>query len=178
MPEGTVIFYDKRVGKQFGFVEIAEGEQIYFHFKDGRELEIVDHKIGFSKGEIKNEPKMGDRIVFEITHNCEGPKASQWAYVGEHESAMKDIASTPMYRVVKKKTTTADNQPGEPEILWKGSNIAQLMRKHPRPRDCRADSLNPQSGHIDFSTRIYFERKIGNGDWEHAEDPRLICPSK
>lgn len=87
MEWGCVKFFDTREGKLFGFVVDEMGNDIWFHYSDGRDLLLT------VKGEVKPQlsparlpyPKQGDRLVFERGSNAKGPKAAPWGFKSAHD---------------------------------------------------------------------------------------------
>ena len=81
---GIVKFFDSRDNKRFGFIKLESGEEIFFHFNDGRvATSEVDGWIHWLRPDevyrsYLEYPKIGDRLMFERTQGKKGPKASPW----------------------------------------------------------------------------------------------------
>ena len=175
METGSVKFFDSRDNKRFGFLRLESGEEIFFHFNDGENIEAGENEPLFCGGKMKREPKKGDRLVFNRNFGHKGPVAAPWGFTEDYERAKKEVSSrlAPItYRVLEQYTTPGSDKKGEPKVLWEGSDIRALCKKYPRPSDHRMDALqNFSCG--DFDKWIRFECMTENG-WESCHDPRPI----
>lgn len=189
MEFGKVKFFDSREGKRFGFIIDGDGSEIFFHFNDGRFIEAGKKEPQFTeptfvyKGKIAHlrDPQPGDLVVFERIRGSKGFKASPWGYKDNYDHALDVIAKRPpppVYRVFESMNSLGDPQ-GEPNKLWEGSDIDQLMRKYPVPSGSRSigsDPLLPYYSDSDniFETRHWFEKQLPDGNWERCPDPRPL----
>jgi len=168
--KGAVKFFDSRDNKRFGFIRLESGEEIFFHFNDGRNMEAGKDRPEWCdppRGKRLWDPKANDVLVFERTIGNQGPKASPWTHEQLYLRAMKVINSRPRYRVMEQ-ITTAGSEPGEPIKLWEGTDLndPNLTRawhpQHDRPFFAHDDG---------FEIRKWFE-VLTQGDWVKTEDPR------
>jgi hypothetical protein len=87
----TVLWFNSQ--KRFGFAKDQMGREIFFHFNDGRFVEVEAKKLVFGKAtrsfNIKGvvpsiplaDPRAGDVILFVRFAGSKGrPKASPWVY--------------------------------------------------------------------------------------------------
>lgn len=87
MEQGKVLFFDSRDNKRFGFILTGSGEEIFFHFNDGENVEARGN-CRFLGGRLEIEPKKGDAVVFERVQGREGrPKASPWGFYRRQTSS-------------------------------------------------------------------------------------------
>lgn len=195
METGTVKFFDVREGKRFGFVVVEtglwKGKEVFFHGNDVQfikagkeEPEFTGSATNTYKGKTyrQRDPKPGDMIVFHVTQGYRGDKASPWAHKSNYDWAIEVIAKRPApttytYRVLEVMNSIG-KQPGEPKVLWEGSDLDDLLRRYPVPsgrQSPSADPLLPYSSDSDniFEVHRWFERKTEAG-WERCSDPRPL----
>ena len=85
---GKVIWFNPQ--KRYGFLENLRGSQIFFHFNDGRFVEVKEGILVYGEPTVLGfnnrcsslpDAKPGDIIRFEFTKGSKGrPKASPWCY--------------------------------------------------------------------------------------------------
>jgi len=80
---GIVKFFDSRDNKRYGFIVLDSGEEIFFHYNDGRIPGANICGLDWYMPNIDSEtvldyPKAGDRLFFERSKAKKGPKASPW----------------------------------------------------------------------------------------------------
>ncbi|NQV12000.1 hypothetical protein HQ524_01425 [Candidatus Uhrbacteria bacterium] len=78
-----------------------------------------------------------------------------------------------MYRVIK--IETFNEVKGEDKVLWVGSDLDELNRKHPRSQIMGADSLGQSE--IDggmIRTDFRFESSKDGENWTSCPDPRRV----
>ena len=85
---GKVIWFNPQ--KRYGFLEDLRGSQIFFHFNDGRFVEVKERMLVYGGPTVLGfnntcsslpDPKPGNIIRFESTKGSKGrPKASPWCY--------------------------------------------------------------------------------------------------
>ncbi len=179
MESGIVKFFDSRDNKRFGFLRLESGEEIFFHFNDGENLEEGDEEPQFCGGRPGHDPQKGDRLVFERNHGYKGPKAAPWGFAQDYERIQKAIDSRPRYRVWKQDGWWPNKQWFEPKIIWEGTSVKELLRKyslqHGRSPIC--DALISFWSHDDgIQVRHWFERQEPDGTWKRCQDPRPLSP--
>lgn len=188
MPEvGTVKFFDARETKRFGFLRLESGEEIFFHFNDGQFIVAGGSYPEFSgkativrDGKTKRlrDPKVDDKLVFRRSMGSKGDKAAPWGYLTQWEATEQLIAKRPVYRVLEVMNSIG-KEPGEPKVLWQGSDLSELMRRFPLPRHGQSPSADPllpyysDSDNI-FEVRRWWEKQHPDGSWERCEDPRPL----
>ncbi|QQG42261.1 MAG: cold shock domain-containing protein [Candidatus Woesebacteria bacterium] len=191
METGTVKWFDAREGKKFGFVTAEDGKEIFFHYNDGRPIQVnvTKRRVEFSdqptfqtKDGVRRlrDPKPGDKIVFVRTQGYKGDKASPWSFKSIHDKAIDQIAKLPeptVYRALETMNNVGDVA-GEPKVLWEGSDLEALLAKYPVPSGRQSpgsDPLIPYYSDSDniFEIRHWFEKKVGE-IWEQCPDPRLL----
>jgi hypothetical protein len=82
METGYVKFFDTRNGKLFGYLVDGMGNELWFHWADGRDPLLTvsgEVKLQLSPARLPY-PKTGDPLVFERGKNTNGPKASPWGF--------------------------------------------------------------------------------------------------
>jgi cold shock CspA family protein len=122
---GTVVWFNPQ--KRFGFAKDQTGKEIFFHFNDGRFVEIEAGKIVFGKATrsftIKGvvpsiplpDPITGEFILFVRSVGSKGrPKASPWC-------SDFDYLSTKMTLEVE-----ADHCCDEEEDEWEQNNLFEV----------------------------------------------------
>jgi cold shock CspA family protein len=98
MENGYVKFFDSREGKLFGFVVGGDGEDIYFHYSNGQVPYLYEFK-GDKSVKFKTSttpmpyPKMGDRLVFNLSKNGKGPKANPWCFEQDYNKVLDGMKS-------------------------------------------------------------------------------------
>lgn len=191
MPEtGTVKWFNAQEGKRFGFLTLASGEEIFFHFNDGQFIEPGGNQPEFSgnptrviDGKTRRlaDPKPEDKLVFRRSMGSKGDKAAPWGFISQWERAETIIARRPIYRVLKTMNSVG-RDPGAPEVLWKGSDVSEALRKFPLPTGRQSPSADPllpyysDSDNI-FEVRHWWEKKGQNDSddaWERCDDPRPL----
>jgi len=187
METGTVKFFNAQQGKRFGFVRTESGEELFFHFNDGEFIIPGKVQPEFSekaqmtiKGQLRSlrDPQRDDIVIFNRKRGSGGWIASPWGYKSHYERALEIIAkrSAPtIYRVLETMNNLG-KQPGEPKVLWEGSDLDDLFIRYPVPsgrQSPSADPLLPYWSDTDniFEVRRWFERKTEVG-WEQCPDPR------
>lgn len=76
--EGTVLWFDSREEKRYGFLVLAGGRQIFFHHNDGRPDVVSDWDEPTTPLRL---PKAGEHVLFYRQPGKQGkPKACPWAY--------------------------------------------------------------------------------------------------
>lgn len=157
----------------YGFVRTDEGEEIFFHITEGRELEEGDEEPEFSERRVR-DPKEGEHLVFQVSTGFskgkQKPKACPWGYTQEYDRIQGQIANRPNYRVMQQYQIPGSG-PMEPTVLWQGTNLKELCRKYPRLEDIRMDDLFSGFSCGDFDKFVWFERSVGEV-WSLCEDPR------
>lgn len=101
--------------RRFGFLVMANGDEIFFHYNDGRFPDVDEKGSSYGKPTVLGpdgksyhvpDPKPGARILFELAKGSEGrSKASPWCYEHmlvdayldyEHDQEPCSICSHPM----------------------------------------------------------------------------------
>jgi hypothetical protein len=186
--QGVVKFFDAREGKRFGFLKLENGNDLFFHFNDGQV--IVDGKkapefSGSAVIEVNGktrglrDPRPDDILLFEPIYGNKGPKASPWGYLSHWTRAEEIIAARPVYRVLKTMNSVGETPRHEPEILWEGSDLEDLLKKFPLPKGNRSpgsDPLLPYYSDNDniFEVHRWWEVKLPDGSWKQTRDPRPL----
>lgn len=189
--QGEVKFFDNRNGKRFGFLIVHEGgvpteEEIWFHFNDG-EFIVAGGKDPKFSGKATSEhegktarlrdPKRGEVLVFQRSLGRKGDKASPWGYLPNWQEAEEIIANRPMYRVFKHQGFRGEYK-SDPEILWEGSDLEELLKKYPLPTGSRSPGADPLISfwsHDDGpESKHWFERQEKDEPWERCDDPRPL----
>lgn len=192
MPEtGTVKLFNAQEGKRFGFLTLASGEELFFHFNDGQFIEAGGSSPSFSgKATImrngKNfrlrDPQIDDKLVFQRSRGRDGRhRACPWGFYSHWETAEERLAKRPIYRVLKTMSSTG-RDPGEPEILWEGSDVSEAIRRFPLPTGRQSPSADPLLSYYSdsdniFEVRHWWEKKGQNDPedaWERCDDPRPL----
>jgi hypothetical protein len=177
MQKGTVKFFDTRDDKLFGFVRTEQGEEFFFHFSGGRELDTYDEQPDFSRRRLDRSrfPKKGDQMVFILGDpGYKGERVGLWSFAEDYDQIQKELAARPTYRVMKQFGMWTTKHQDEPEILWEGKDVQELARKYHRfGRSITSDPLFPYYQHDDgFEVRHWFEKQKEDGTWERCNDPR------
>lgn len=188
METGKVLWFNK--DKRYGFVKSElNGEEYFFHFSDG-EFIIPGKRAPTFSGQAQmiissqsyclRDPQRDDLIKFDLMSAPKGWKAKPWGYQSHYDNSLKIIANRPApktYRVLETMNNIG-KQPGEPEVLWEGSDLEELLKRYPVPSGRQSpgsDPLLPYFSDLDniFETRHWFEQKTTNG-WEKCPDPRPL----
>ncbi len=185
MPKGPVKFFDSRPERRFGFIRLETGGDLFFHFNDGQIIVPGGSEPEFSGKSMTTDkqgrqcglrdPRIGDILVYQRSSGSQGPKAYPWGYQSQWEAMERFIANRPVYRVLEQMTSTGFT-PGEPKILWEGSDLSELARKYPVPTgrvSPGADPLLSYSSYDDFEIRRWWEVKKGD-NWSPSRDPREL----
>jgi len=97
MESGYVKFFDAREGKLFGFLVDELGNELFFHYSDGRSVRVWESHFGDVKFVDLVEsttplrfPKKGDRLAFDRGRNAKGPKARPWCFKREYDNALDE----------------------------------------------------------------------------------------
>lgn len=187
METGTVKVFFATKERRYGFVLTEDGKELFFHFGDGEFVVAGESQPKFSgkaqifiKGQAHSlrDPQRDDIIMFNRKSGSRGWIASPWGYKSHYDRALEVIANRPaptIYRVLETMNSIG-RQPGEPKVLWEGSDLNDLLRRYPVPTGQRSPSADPllpywaDSDNI-FETQHWFERKTDDG-WELCPDPR------
>src|ERR1700688_4319236 len=99
---GTVKFFDRRQEKRFGFLSLQNGEDIHFHFDNGRVL-IFDSYPKFVQGATLQEPRKGDNLLFLRAESWNKrtkerrTKADVWVHQANWQDILHRYPSLPYY---------------------------------------------------------------------------------
>jgi cold shock CspA family protein len=184
METGKVKFFHTE--KRFGFIISPSGEEIFFHFNDGEFVIPGGSSPRFSgnaklmiEGRLRalKDPERDDEVVFDRTQGSKGTKACPWGYQTHFDRAVSIITNRRAYRVWETMNSLGA-QPGEPELLWEGTDLEELLAKYPVPKSNQspsADPLLPYWADNDgiFEIRRWFEVQTKNG-WQRCSDPRPL----
>ncbi len=98
METGYVKFFDTREGKLFGFLVDEMGDELFFHYSNGRAVQISTPTYGPMKDEKIVDlvdpksplryPKKGDRLMYIRGRNTKGPKAAAWCYQSDYDDKL------------------------------------------------------------------------------------------
>lgn len=183
---GTVEWFDVRETKQFGFLRLVEtGEKVFFHYNDGRPIIAGRKRPDFSAeatiqhaGKLARlkKPQEGDELIFVRKMGSKGPKAFPWGYKLNWRAVELEIARRPIYKVFESRNPIGCGA-GDPQILWYGSDLHELLEFYPRTRSIGDDPLLPYWADADgiFEVRRWWVMKLPGGLWEYCDDPRPIA---
>lgn len=160
---GQVKFFDNRITKHFGFIELPTGEEIFFHHNDGAAVKIGPDGPVLCREMLVREPRKSDILLFERAKNRKGSKAFPWLFADDWDRAEKEIAVRPTYRFVCEQGRFRGSHKS---FLWEGKYLPDLI--------ARFGSLElsfQQRG--DVWTRHWFEIKQIAGWVKIDFDPRL-----
>lgn len=194
MPEtGVVKWFDSRETKRFGFLKLESGEEIFFHFNDGRHSEVRDGQVQLSEGATivyqgktrrLRQPKPDDVILFTRSWGSRGFKAAPWGYkasweiceqwILDHQEeiaqrrAVKEetLANRPIYRALSTMNAVGKD-PGEPKVLWEGQDLAEALRKFPLPTGRQSPGSDPMLNYSSDSDNIFEIHRW----WERRQPP-------
>lgn len=84
--KGRVVHFDSRDSKRYGFIHLDSGEEIFFHYNDGRiATDEFEAGLGWeiptnrSSDTVLDYPRVGDTLYFMRRPGQKGrPKASPW----------------------------------------------------------------------------------------------------
>lgn len=165
MEFGTVIFFDNRESKEYGFIIPDNGGKAWFHFGDGRRPQVVGSNIiwRFLPDGIRY-PRRGTRLAFKLIEAQRGPKACPWTYESLYRAAEIAVDSNKLYRVMVQHQAEGEEETFEE---WYG-----LLR------DQELETVWPldYDGSFsckDFTCHRWFEVLEPDG-WVECSDPRLI----
>lgn len=88
---GVVKFFDGRDNKRFGFIVLESGEEIFFHYNDGRAPFVSRNALNWDFPNVNartalDYPLAGNRLYFERAKGSNGrPKASPWTSQEHYE---------------------------------------------------------------------------------------------
>lgn len=98
METGYVKFFDTREGKLFGFLVDEMGDELFFHYSNGRAVQISTPTYGPMKDEKIVDlvdpksplryPKKGDQLMYIRGRNTKGPKAASWCFKSEYDDKL------------------------------------------------------------------------------------------
>lgn len=173
MNSGTIIFFDNRPDKKFGFIRPdgvkwdEASKNVFFHGSayckfvcDGRD------KPGISGMVAESDICRGKRVVFDSKQGTKGPRAEVFGDEATYQQAVQQCESRPTYRLVERTgrvhASRLSRAPGEPpakyRTLWQGRNLTEMLGRH-------VDTYDGE--HI----ARYFE-VLNNEQWTQCEDPR------
>ena len=181
--EVVVDWFNPAPEKRFGFVRANDGTNIFFHFSDGRFILADGSQPKYAdatltrKGKVFHlrDPRGGDTIVINSVRREKGLAAVPWGFKSHYDTAMERIAKRPVYRCLKTMGSWGQKDL-EPSVVWEGKDLEEVMRRYPVPTGHHspgADPLISFYSHDDgFEIRHWWEKKVGDGEWERCEDPR------
>jgi len=120
---GVVKFFNAT--KQYGFIIIDDGPDVFFHMSDGAKVEAdsITHGAKFCAHKMAvREPKAGDQLIFVPTKGLRNAaqKAKPWGYAIEYEESLATLE--PVFKhvdVVHKQATAFVNMlMQQPESMW------------------------------------------------------------
>lgn len=82
--KGRVVHFDSRDSKRYGFIHLDSGEEIFFHYNDGRIAAdggwsgLCWDMPNRSSNTVLDYPNVGDTVYFIRSPGKKGPKASPW----------------------------------------------------------------------------------------------------
>lgn len=164
---GVIKFFDSRKEKRFGFILLPSGDEIFFHFNEGRAV-----KVGLETPSLMaapaREPAKGDILLFERSKNRKGDKAAPWCFASDWKRAEQEIARRTVYRLMKQ--TGEFRITRDPQVAWQGTDTADLRAKFSAIR-LKIEYKGGISGWVKY----WFEKKTPGG-WERMDDcdPRDI----
>jgi hypothetical protein len=184
---GRVKFFNAEKGREFGFLQTPDGDR-FFHRKYGEFILAGENGPEFCGQTMRRDgkvlklahPKQGDYLVYAESLGFKGVIARPWGFKAMYDRALKAVLfrSTPtIFRALETRKSLGDKKPGEPIILWQGSDLKELLLKYPRPVELQAhgsDPLLPYWSDEDNSLEIRrcFER-LNGGVWQRCNDPRF-----
>lgn len=96
MESGYVKFFDTREGKLFGFLVDEMGNELFFHYSDGRSVSQACPSVTSTADIVLNHPtsplrypKKGDGLMFVRGRNAKGQKAKTWCYARQYEEMVE-----------------------------------------------------------------------------------------
>lgn len=120
---GVVKFFNAT--KQYGFIIIDDGPDVFFHMSDGTQVEAdpVTRGAKFCTRNIAlREPKAGERLIFIQTLGQPGKamKARPWGYADEYEESLATLAPVfkPVDVVHKQAMDFVDMLLRQPTSMW------------------------------------------------------------
>lgn len=128
---GTIMHFDNRATRRYGFIEIVGGDdQLFFHENN------YHHPLN-PRWLMARMPMKGDRVAFKVASGQHGrPKARPWAYANEMTPKVKE---------------------GEPLVLAI-NDIPWIGRESLRPNDYYAQEFG---GNCERWEGIIFRRSTG-----------------
>lgn len=168
LEKGVVTFFDSRDNKRYGFIALRSGEEIFFHFNDGRDLRVEEDRLKWylPSGKSLADPKPGDVVVFQVEKGRKGLKAAPWTYERNYFREAKKLRPPhPLYRVREVRVFSGSTECA-PRTLWEGKNVFDLKLKTIFP--LRNPHSSPQG---DCDVRRWFEVHV-QGQWIECSDPR------
>lgn len=91
METGTVLHYNPAGGKKYGFVRTDAGEELFFHFNDGRAISFKDGPVFLENTKPPESPRKDDVIFFTRAEGREGQKASPWGFEFQLRQAKRKV---------------------------------------------------------------------------------------
>lgn len=162
MKKGIVTFYQARKG--YGFVRLDCGEDVFFHYNDGRDWRVVESEL---RDDLlpKREPRVNDELIILATKpERKGPKATAWIFADTYFS-IKQIIRTLMVSA-----EDAEIYPFLPELLWEifeQNRCSTIQKFSLREEQMSALTLN-SIGAKNFITgvNVLFAIVFGSGKYE------------
>jgi hypothetical protein len=167
MKKGIVRFLKTREsGGWFGFLEVEDGQSLYFQQIDGRAV-LADEKLPILAPYQPSEaPRIGETILFEPSENLKGKKACPWCLERHWQQAEDQIKNRVFYRLRKQSGAFRGQKT---ETLWEGWNLREVPH---------SSEINLQSRYEAGSWyKYWFEKRTEQG-WEPCDDPRTTQASK
>lgn len=91
---GRVVRFNRRAGMQIGAVQVLTGpggeptgEELIFHYNDGRFIECDDGRLSFAEktrgARRMYKPRPGEELIYRRVRGTRGTKATPWSFVNQ-----------------------------------------------------------------------------------------------
>jgi len=98
--EGAVRFFNNNRGKRFGFVMTESGEDLFFHFNQGRRPVLTADGVYLGGKTPERDPEPGDAVRFELSEGRKGVRAGIWCYASDYEKLSRLVVKRTRFRAV------------------------------------------------------------------------------
>ena len=169
MERGTVVFFDTRKDKLFGFLTSKTGTRVFFHFNNGETFVEGSEQPKFSgknyvvvgdKTSYIRYPIPGDELVFNRDAVKSGitPAASKWGFADNFDYVRQLLDKRPVYRVIDTR---------KQKSIWKGQSLERLRKEFPK------FTQNLSKASIKKTFRWQRKENKSTEEWEDCPNPLL-----